>query len=309
MQIPAVKIGTRSSKLALVQAREVQKRLMQAHNMPQSAFDIIPMSTAGDRMLDRSLAEIGGKGLFTEEIETALASGHIDIAVHSTKDMPTVLPQGLHLSTFLKREDPRDAFIGRSVKRLADLPQGARVGSSSLRRQALIRNLRPDLEIVLFRGNVQSRLEKLRDGVVEGTFLALAGLKRLGLQDVATQIMNSEEFLPAPGQGAIAIESRIGDKRMDDLLRPLADPLTHQQLACERTFLAALDGSCRTPLGALALIEGDDLRFSGMIATPDGTVMYRITLAGTVQDAAAIGREAALKLRKQAGDAFFAGWP
>lgn len=308
MQTPAVKIGTRGSKLALVQACEVRKRLMQAHNMLQTAFEIIPMSTAGDRMLDRSLAEIGGKGLFTEEIETALANGHIDIAVHSTKDMPTVLPQGLHLSTFLKREDPRDVFIGRSVKHFADLPQGARVGSSSLRRQALIRNLRPDLEIVLFRGNVQSRLKKLREGMVEGTFLALAGLKRLGLQDVATQIMDSEEFLPAPGQGAIAIESRIADKRIDSLLAPLADRTTHQQLACERSFLAALDGSCRTPLGALAVIEGESLRFSGMIATPDGTVIHRIQLTGAVKDAAAIGQEAAKRLREQAGDTFFAGW-
>ncbi|AQS42279.1 MAG: Porphobilinogen deaminase [Candidatus Tokpelaia hoelldobleri] len=308
MQTPAVKIGTRSSKLALVQACEVRERLMQAHDMPQTAFEIVPMSTAGDRMLDRSLAEIGGKGLFTEEIETALANGHIDIAVHSTKDMPTVLPQGLHLSTFLKREDPRDAFIGRSVKRLADLPQGARVGLPSLRRQALIRNLRPDLDIVLFRGNVQSRLKKLHDGVVEGTFLALAGLKRLGLQDAATQIMDSGEFLPAPGQGAIAIESRIADKRIDSLLAPLADRTTHLQLACERSFLAALDGSCRTPLGALALIDGDNLHFSGMIATPGGTVMHRIKLAGAVKDAASIGKEAALKLREQAGDAFFAGW-
>ncbi|RVC42840.1 hydroxymethylbilane synthase, partial [Mesorhizobium sp. M4B.F.Ca.ET.088.02.2.1] len=203
----SLKIGTRGSPLALAQAHETRTRLMAAHGLPEQAFEIVVISTSGDRIQDRPLSEAGGKGLFTKEIEEAMLAGRIDIAVHSSKDMPTLLPEGLEISAFLPREDARDAFIGKAAKTIAELPRGARVGSSSLRRQALIRRMRPDLEVVMFRGNVQTRLRKLDEGVADGTILAYAGLKRLGLGDVVTDLMSLEQFPPAPGQGAICIES------------------------------------------------------------------------------------------------------
>ncbi|MGP3711846.1 hydroxymethylbilane synthase [Brucella sp. RRSP16] len=303
-----LKIGTRGSKLALAQAYETRRRLMEAHGLPEEAIEIVPMSTAGDRIQDRALSEIGGKGLFTEEIEQALTDGRIDLAVHSTKDMPTVLPDGLHLSVFLEREDPRDAFIGRTASRLLDLPQGATVGSSSLRRQALIRRLRPDIQVVIFRGNVDTRLRKLEAGEVDGTFLACAGLRRLGLGDVITDLVDPESFPPAPGQGAIGIETRIGDTRIDALLAPLAHRETGIALACERAFLAALDGSCRTPIAGLATVDGDRVSFHGMILKPDGSEAHEIRAEGLVSNAAALGREAAERIRAKAGPQFFEGW-
>lgn len=308
MQTASLKIGTRGSKLALAQAYETRRRLQEAHNLPEEAIEIIPMSTAGDRIQDRPLAEIGGKGLFTEEIEQALHAGEIDIAVHSTKDIPTVLPDGLHLSVYLEREDPRDAFIGRNIKKFNDLPLGATVGSSSLRRQALIRRLRPDLKIVMYRGNVQTRLRKLEEGAVDGTFLAAAGLRRLGLQHVITDVMDPENFLPAPGQGAIAIESRVGDARIDALLAPLAHQETHIALTCERAFLSHLDGSCRTPIAGLAIIDAGIVRFNGMILTPDGTQAHQVSGEGSIDDAAAIGEDAAKRARAIAGPDFFKDW-
>jgi len=303
-----LKIGTRGSKLAFAQAYETRRRLMEAHDLPEEAIEIIPMSTAGDRIQDRALSEIGGKGLFTEEIEQALTDGRIDLAVHSTKDMPTVLPDGLHLSVFLEREDPRDAFIGRTASRLLDLPQGATVGSSSLRRQALIRRLRPDIQVVIFRGNVDTRLRKLEAGEVDGTFLACAGLRRLGLGGVITDLVDPESFPPAPGQGAIGIETRIGDTRIDALLAPLAHRETGIALACERAFLAALDGSCRTPIAGLATVSGDMVSFHGMILKPDGSEAHEIRAEGAVSNAAALGSEAAEQLRAKAGPRFFEGW-
>ena len=218
MQTEVLKIGTRGSALALAQARETRARLMAAHGLPEQAFEIVVISTSGDRILDRPLAQAGGKGLFTKEIEEALIDGRIDIAVHSSKDMPTALPEGLELSAFLEREDVRDAFVGRAAPRLAELPHGAVVGSSSLRRQALIRRLRPDIEVVTFRGNVQTRLRKLEEGEVAGTLLAYAGLRRLDLADVVTELLPAKDFPPAPGQGAICIEARVGDGRASDLL-------------------------------------------------------------------------------------------
>ncbi len=303
-----LKIGTRGSKLALAQAYETRRRLMEAHGLPEEAIEIVPMSTAGDRIQDRALSEIGGKGLFTEEIEQALTDERIDLAVHSTKDMPTVLPDGLHLSVFLEREDPRDAFIGRTASRLLDLPQGATVGSSSLRRQALIRRLRPDIQVVIFRGNVDTRLRKLEAGEVDGTFLACAGLRRLGLGGVITDLVDPESFPPAPGQGAIGIETRIGDTRIDALLAPLAHRETGIALACERAFLAALDGSCRTPIAGLATVDGDRVSFHGMILKPDGSEAHEIRAEGPVSNAAALGREAAERIRAKAGPQFFEGW-
>ncbi|ENR28814.1 porphobilinogen deaminase [Brucella suis CNGB 786] len=303
-----LKIGTRGSKLALAQAYLTRRLLQEAHGLPEDAIEILPMSTAGDRIQDRPLSEVGGKGLFTEEIEQALKDGRIDIAVHSTKDMPTVLPEGLHLSVFLEREDPRDAFIGRSARRFMDLPQGATVGSSSLRRQALIRRLRPDIEVVMYRGNVDTRLRKLDAGEVDGTFLACAGLRRLGLADVITDLLDPSVFPPAPGQGAIGIESRIGDERIDVLLALLAHRETQIALACERAFLGALDGSCRTPIAGLATVEGDRLSFRGMILTPDGRQAHEVTAEGVVSDAAALGTDAANRVRAMAGPHFFDGW-
>ena len=211
MQTSVIRIGTRGSALALAQAVETRTRLMAAHGLPEDAFAIEPISTSGDRIQNRPLSEAGGKGLFTKEIEEALIAGRIDLAVHSTKDMPTKLPDGLEISAFLPREDARDAFIGRTAKRIVDLPHGAIVGSASLRRQALLLRMRPDLKVVLFRGNVQTRLRKLGDGEVDGTLLAYAGLRRLSLADVVTDLMPLDEFPPAPGQGAICLETRIGD--------------------------------------------------------------------------------------------------
>ncbi len=303
-----LKIGTRGSPLALAQAHETQARLMAAHGMPAEAFEVVVISTSGDRIQDRPLSEAGGKGLFTKEIEEALVAGAIDIAVHSSKDMPTVLPDGLELSAFLPREDARDAFIGKAVKRIIDLPQGAKVGSSSLRRQALIRRMRPDLDVVMFRGNVQTRLRKLEEGVAEGTILAHAGLKRLGLGHVVTDLMPLDAFPPAPGQGAIGIETRIGDSAVDQMLTAIHDVPTGQALACERAFLAALDGSCRTPIAGYATIADGTLTFAGLIISPDGTQSHEVKAEGPAQDAARIGADAAKTVRAKAGETFFDGW-
>ena len=303
-----LKIGTRGSPLALAQAHETRARLMKAHGLPEQAFEVVAISTSGDRIQDRPLSEAGGKGLFTKEIEEALLDRRIDIAVHSSKDMPTVLPDGLELSAFLPREDARDAFIGKVARRIADLPRGARVGSSSLRRQALIRRMRPDLDVVMFRGNVQTRLRKLDEGVADGTILAYAGLKRLGLETLATDLMPLEAFPPAPGQGAIGIESRIGDGEVDKMLAAIHDLPTGRALACERAFLAALDGSCRTPIAGHATISGEKLAFAGLIISPDGTESHEVRLDGQATDAADIGTEAARRVRAKAGAKFFDGW-
>ena len=303
-----LKIGTRGSPLALAQAHETRARLMKAHGLPEQAFEVVAISTSGDRIQDRPLSEAGGKGLFTKEIEEALLDRRIDIAVHSSKDMPTVLPDGLELSAFLPREDARDAFIGKVARRIADLPRGARVGSSSLRRQALIRRMRPDLDVVMFRGNVQTRLRKLDEGVADGTILAYAGLKRLGLETLATDLMPLEAFPPAPGQGAIGIESRIGDGEVDKMLAAIHDLPTGRALACERAFLAALDGSCRTPIAGHATISGEKLAFAGLIISPDGRESHEVRLDGQAMDAADIGTEAARRVRAEAGAKFFDGW-
>lgn len=308
MQTDLLRIGTRGSALALAQAEETRARLMAAHGLPLEAFEIVVISTSGDRIQDRPLSEAGGKGLFTREIEEALLSGAIDIAVHSSKDMPTILPDGLELSSFLEREDVRDAYIGRVAKRLLDLPENAVIGSSSLRRQALIRRLRPDIDVVLYRGNVQTRLRKLEEGIVDATLLANAGLKRLGLAHVVTELLPVETFPPAPGQGAICIESRIGDARIGDLLGPIGHRATIEALTCERAFLAALDGSCRTPLAGHARIDGDALSFFGMILSPDGRQVHEIRAVGRAGDAAAIGAKAGADIRDRAGPAFFESW-
>ena len=308
MQTTVLRIGTRGSALALAQASETRARLMRAHGLPEEAFAIEAITTSGDRIQDRPLSEAGGKGLFTKELEEALLDGRVDIAVHSSKDMPTVLPEGLELRAFLPREDPRDAFIGRGIKRLADLPEGAVVGSSSLRRQALLKRMRPDLEVVTFRGNVQTRLRKLGEGRAEGTILALAGLRRLGLAEVASEILPLDTFPPAPGQGAICVESRIGDERVMALLAAIDHRPTHAALSCERAFLATLDGSCRTPIAGHATLDGDKLSFNGRILTPDGREFHDIADEGPAGEAASIGRRAGEAVRAKAGPRFFESW-
>jgi hydroxymethylbilane synthase len=302
------RIGTRGSPLALVQASETRARLMAAHDLPEEAFEIVVLSTKGDRVTDRPLSEIGGKGLFTEEIEEQLSDGRLDLAVHSSKDMPTVLPDGLGLVAFLEREDVRDAFIGRTAPRLEDLPLNAVVGSSSLRRQALIRRLRPDISVITFRGQVETRLRKLGEGQADATLLAHAGLKRLGNTEVITELLDPESFPPAPGQGAICIEARMNDERTAELLAPINHPATQAALLCERAFLGALDGSCRTPIAGHATIAGSQLSFYGMILTPDGTVWYDIRTEGPVSDASVLGAEAGAEVRGRAGSSFFDSW-
>ncbi len=308
MQTAPLRIGTRGSALALAQAAETRARLMAAHDLPETAFEIVVISTSGDRIQDRPLSEAGGKGLFTKEIEEALLSDRIDLAVHSSKDMPTRLPDGLELSAFLPREDVRDAFIGRAAPKLLDLPDGATVGSSSLRRQALIRRARPDINVVMFRGNVQTRLRKLENGDVDGTLLAHAGLRRLALDEVITELLPVERFPPAPGQGAICIETRSGDAKVLAMLGAIADYDTAAALACERAFLAALDGSCRTPIAGLARVEGDRIAFDGTIITPDGTEAHDIFAEGATRDAERIGSRAGADIRAKAGTRFFDSW-
>ncbi|MDF2372574.1 MAG: hydroxymethylbilane synthase [Rhizobiaceae bacterium] len=308
MQTKPFRIGTRGSPLALAQAVETRDRLMAAHGLPQEACEIVVISTKGDRVTDRPLSEIGGKGLFTEEIEAQLADGRIDIAVHSSKDMPTQLPEGLYLSAFLPREDVRDAFIGRAASTIDQLPQGAVVGTSSLRRQALVRRNRPDLKVISFRGNVQTRMRKLEEGQVDGTLLALAGLRRLGREDYATDILNTDTFLPAPGQGAICIESRCGDGPIDSMLATINHRETEMALTCERAFLASLDGSCRTPIGALARIDGTRMQFSGLILTPDGKTSFEVTREGAASQALELGQSAGEEIKMKAGPGFFESW-
>ncbi len=308
MQTEPLKIGTRGSELALAQARETRARLMAAHGLAETDFEIVVISTSGDRIQDRPLSEAGGKGLFTKEIEEALLDGRIDVAVHSSKDMPTALPDGLYLSAFLEREDPRDAFIGRTARSIGELPPGATVGSSSLRRQALIRHIRPDINVVMYRGNVQTRLRKLEEGQVDATLLANAGLRRLGLAHVITDLMALDTFPPAPGQGAICIESRTADARVDAMLAAIDHAPTRHALACERAFLAALDGSCRTPIAGHAKLDGATIRFDGMILMPDGSQVHSVSDSGPAADAASIGRRAGEDVRARAGESFFEGW-
>ncbi len=300
-----LRIGTRGSPLALVQARMVRARLAAALGQDEKAIDVKVIKTSGDIITDRPLAEEGGKGLFTKEIEEALLRGDIDLAVHSAKDMPTFLPAGLRLAACLEREDARDVFVSGKARSLADLPQGATLGTTSPRRQAIARRARPDLRIVPLRGNVETRLRKLDDGAVDATILALAGLKRLGLADRATRIMDVEEFLPAVAQGAIGVEARAGDTRTLELLTRIDHADTSTAIACERAFLAELDGSCTTPIAGNAAITSGVLQFRGLIVKPDGSGAHRTSVAGSCRDAVTIGADAGRALRQYAGAGFF----
>ena len=300
-----MKLGTRGSPLALAQAHETRDRLAAAFDLAQDAFEIVVIKTTGDRIIDRPLKEIGGKGLFTREIEEALLKGEIDMAIHSMKDMPVLQPEGLFLDTYLPREDVRDAFVSPHVGGLADLEAGAKVGTSSLRRAAQVLVAYPHLEVVEFRGNVQTRLRKLDEGVAACTFLAMAGLNRLGRADVATAAIAPEEMLPAVAQGAIGIERRADDTRAADMLSAIHDAHTGQRLAAERAFLAALDGSCETPIAGLAEIDGGTLRLRGQVLRPDGSEALEDDQSAPVEDGAALGREMGAKLLERAGPGFF----
>ncbi len=298
-------IGTRGSPLALAQAHETRDRLMTAFDLPQEAFAICVIKVTGDAVQDRPLKEIGGKGLFTREIEEALLDGSIDIAVHSMKDMPVEQPGGLVLDTYLPREDVRDAFVSLHATGLDGLAEGATVGTSSLRRRSQLLARRPDLNVVEFRGNVQTRLKKLGDGVAEATFLAMAGLNRLGMADVPRFAIEPEDMLPAVAQGAIGIERRGDDTRAAEMLAAIHDRPTGQRLAAERAFLAALDGSCETPIGGLAELDGGNLRLRGEILRTDGTAVFSDDATGPIEDGVEIGHAMAAKLLAQAGPGFF----
>jgi hydroxymethylbilane synthase len=305
---PLLRIGTRGSPLALAQAHEVQARLAAAHGLEAGAIEIRVIRTSGDRIQDRPLSEAGGKGLFTKEIEEELKAEEIDLAVHSSKDVPTFLPDGLVLAAFLQREDVRDAFVSPRAAGLRELAAGAVVGTASLRRQAQVLRLRPDLKVVPFRGNVQTRLRKLADGEVDATLLALAGLKRLGRPEVATSVLSLDDFLPAVGQGAIAVETRGGDERVRQYLAALDDADTATALAAERAFLAALDGSCRTPIAGHAWIEDGRLHLRGLVLRPDGSEAYETSRCGDRAEAAELGAEAGAELKaRMPADFFVAG--
>ncbi len=299
-----VRIGTRGSALALAQTNEVRERLTAAHGGDIS-FETCIIKTSGDKIQDRSLAAAGGKGLFTKELEEALLGGSIDLAVHSMKDMPAVLPAGLEIACILPREDVRDAFISPAAKSLRELPEGAIVGTASVRREAFVRHARPDLRTVLFRGNVETRLRKLAEGEAHATLLAAAGLKRLGLSDRITRLIPVEEILPAPAQGAIGIEIRSDDKRTRAILEAIHDTETGIAIEAERAFLSELDGSCRTPIAALARILDGKVSFKGIILTRDGARLYETGREGNVSDAAALGKDAAKELLRRGGKAVF----
>jgi len=298
-------IGTRGSPLALAQAHETRARLAEAFDLPLEAFSIVVIKTTGDKVLDRPLKEIGGKGLFTKEIEEDMLSGAIDIAVHSMKDMPVEQPEGLVLDCYLPREDVRDAFVSLSHNSLADVPAGAKLGSSSLRRRAQLMLRRPDLEVVEFRGNVQTRMKKLGDGVADATFLAMAGLRRLGMEEVARSAIAVEDVLPAVAQGAIGIERRMDDSRAAMMLEAIHHTETGQRLAAERAFLRGLDGSCETPIAGLAELDGGTLRLRGEVLRPDGSEVLRDDQSCAIEDGEKLGAEMAMKLREKAGPDFF----
>ncbi len=300
-----LKIGTRGSPLALAQAHETRARLSQAFDLEESCFEIIVIKTTGDRVLDRPLKEIGGKGLFTREIEDDLLSGRIDIAVHSMKDMPTEQPTGLILDTYLPREDVRDAFVSLTKNSMDALEAGQKLGSSSLRRKAQLMLARPDLEVVEFRGNVQTRLKKLEDGVADATFLAAAGLNRLGLSHIAKSFLDPDVMLPAVAQGAIGIERRSDDTRVAEILSAIHDTPTGQRLAAERAFLRGLDGSCETPIAGLAELNGSTLRLRGEVLRPDGSEAINDDQSCPIEDAKILGTEMAIKILNSTPNNFF----
>ncbi|MFI5012235.1 MAG: hydroxymethylbilane synthase [Hyphomicrobiales bacterium] len=291
-----IKLGTRGSPLALAQAHELRAWLVRARALAADAIEVVVIRTTGDRITDRALADAGGKGLFTKELDEALIDRRIDIAVHSAKDLPTILPQAVFIAGYLPREDARDALVAPRFGSLDQLPSGARIGTASVRREAQLRRLRPDIRVQLLRGNIDTRLRKLAAGECDATLLALAGLKRLGLAAKATQILDAATFIPAVGQGAIALVVRLGDAAIASLLAPALDAPTGTALAAERAFLARLDGSCRTPIAGHAVTEGALLRFRGIALRQDGTDAVEVARQGLPEDAAKLGADAAVEL-------------
>jgi hydroxymethylbilane synthase len=305
LQSAQLRIGTRGSPLALVQAEEVRRRLSAAGGFAEADMAIVPIRTSGDRLKDRSLADAGGKGLFTRELDEALLAGGIDIAVHSAKDMPTWLPDGIVIAGCLERADVRDAFLSPKAARLTDLPAGAVVGTASPRRKALVLEVRPDLKVADMRGNVATRLRKLGDGDADATFLALAGLARLGLADKATSLLDPQDWLPAVGQGTIAIAARSGDSGILERVATINHGDTALALICERAYLDALGGSCNTPIGGFAHISGGVLWFRGIIVKPDGSAAHRVERKGAAGEGGRIGAEAGKELAARGGPDFF----
>ena len=302
-----IRIGTRGSPLALAQAEEVKRRLLAAQPLSPEAALIVPIRTTGDRITDRPLAEAGGKGLFTKEIDEALIVGSIDLAVHSAKDLPTRLAPGIAIAACLPRADVRDAFISQTAGTLAELPKGAALGTSSLRRQAMALRIRPDLRIVGLRGNVETRLRRIGEGAADATLLAAAGLTRLGLLSSARSLIEPDEWLPAVGQGIIVITARAGDAATAARLAPIDHHDSSVALHTERAFLDVLDGSCRTPIGGLAVLSGGAVWFRGIIVAADGSRAHATERRGAIGDAAALGADAGAELRRQGGPDFFAG--
>jgi hydroxymethylbilane synthase len=305
-----LRLGTRGSPLALAQAEQTKRLLAAAHPdlAAEDAIEIVVIKTTGDVEQKRRLAEIGGKGLFTKELEDALRDGRCDVAVHSMKDVPTWLPEGLEIPAILEREDHRDAWFCDKARSVAELPEGAVVGTASLRRQAQLMALRPDLQVINFRGNVQTRMRKLAEGEVDATLLAMAGLRRMGMQDQATAVLSPDELLPAVAQGAIGLEIRSDDARARDVLAPLDHGESHLRVRAERACLEVLDGSCRTPIGVLAELDGGAdgrIRLRALVAEPDGSQAWRTERTGPAADADALARDAGAELRAAAGEGFF----
>jgi hydroxymethylbilane synthase len=300
-----VRIGTRGSPLALAQAREVIRRLEVANGKEAGGIEIVAIKTSGDTILNMPLSEGGGKGLFTKELDLALLAGEIDAAVHSAKDLPTILPSGLEIAGYLPREDVRDAWISPHAPHPLKLAPGSIVGTASLRRGALVKRLRPDLQVTLLRGNVETRLAKVAKGEVGATLLALAGLKRLGLEGEATSVLDAREFVPAAGQGAIAITARRDDSALQAFLAPVLDAATGIELAAERAFLRILDGSCKTPIGAYARVEEGSVALRAIVLKPDGSQFFETALSGPIGDAVRLGETAALNLAAQIPAGFF----
>jgi hydroxymethylbilane synthase len=301
MTLREIRIGTRGSQLALFQANWVKERLEEAH--PAVRVALVKIKTTGDKIQDAPLAKIGGKGLFVKEIEEALVAKRIDLAVHSIKDVPTELPEGLHLSAITKREDPRDAFISREGLSLKDLPGGAKIGTSSLRRQAQLLHFRSDLRLIPLRGNLDTRLKKLKTLGLDGIVLATAGLKRLGLEEKITEMLSTDISLPAIGQGALGIETRMGNQEVEEKIGFLNDPDSSTAVSAERAFLKRLEGGCQVPIAAFARVVGSALHIDGLVGTIDGTRLIRHHIKGPVEKAEAIGIELAeILLKKGAGE-------
>jgi hydroxymethylbilane synthase len=292
-----LRIGTRGSPLALAQTRQTRKLLAAAHGIDEETIEIVVIRTTGDMIQDRALSQAGGKGLFTKELDAAMLEGRIDIAVHSSKDLPTLMPDGIFVAGYLPREDVRDVLIAAGPRSIADLPQGANVGTASLRRGAQVKRLRPDVTISLLRGNVETRLRKVEAGEFDASLLALAGLKRLGLADRAAAILNEDDFLPAVGQGAVGVTARPDDSRTLDALAPILDADTADCVTAERAFLRVLEGSCRTPIAGLARVTGDQLTFKGMILKPDGSEWREVADTAPRSQSHAMGERAGQALK------------